>query len=111
MLVEAGAPLAAEALQAAEGVRPVALHEGGGDLPAQLWDLVDEPWRFGLDTSAAAAVPATTEELQVLASVQREIRVGSPALGRGQAVWAHVPEPARARLRPLLRRLQRGVRG
>jgi GT2 family glycosyltransferase len=106
VLVEAGAPLAAEALQAADGVRPVALHDGGGGLPEQLRDLIEEPWRFGLDTSAAAAVPATTEELQVLASVRREIRAGSPPLGRGQAVWAHVPEAARARLRPLLRRLQ-----
>jgi GT2 family glycosyltransferase len=111
VLVEAGAPLAAEALQAADGVRPVAVHEGGSGLPAQLRDLVEEPWRFGLDTSAAATVPATTEELQVLASMRREIRAGSPQLGRGQTVWAHVPEPARARLRPLLRRLQSCFRG
>jgi GT2 family glycosyltransferase len=100
VLVQPGGALSDEAARLADGFRPLLRP----DALEQLRDLVEEPRRFGLDTRGS-----TTEDAQVLASVRRAHR-DAPAApsGRARSLWARVPEPARARLRPVLRRLHSG---
>lgn len=68
---------------------------------------------FGIRERFQSSEPAATEDLRALEAL-RQARRDAPVPARptpAHMLWAHVPEPARARLRPVLRRLRGSAGG
>jgi len=63
---------------------------------------------FGIRGRFSALEPAATEDLRALELVRRARRDAPPPARARTAhlLWARIPEPARARLRPVLRKLR-----
>jgi GT2 family glycosyltransferase/glycosyltransferase involved in cell wall biosynthesis len=90
------------------------------DVVAPLLRVVEEPWRWRSMRENRASPVALTEDAQLLLRRWRKQHWAAKDESRrsarssfdhtARALWWRVPEPARARVRPLLRRLQTRAR-